>query len=74
VKIYLKDLPEGVSSGDGRVLKGDQSEGQIGFTVSYDFKPTTKQIRVVAECEERGIITELPLEMRVGDPKKKGKK
>jgi serine/threonine protein kinase len=70
VKITLKDLPDGVTSSE-TVISKNENQKEIPFTVSFGVTPVTTQIKVVAECESPRIITEYPLEMKVGEPKKK---
>ncbi len=73
VKVYLDDLPPDVTSNTPLILKANNDKGELAFTVSYDATPVTKQIKVVAECEEQGIKTVLPLQLTVIDPQKKKK-
>jgi serine/threonine-protein kinase len=65
VKVYVKDLPDGVTSNKPLVIPANNDRGEIALTVSYEATPTTKLIKVVAECEALGIITEKELKLTV---------
>jgi serine/threonine-protein kinase len=73
VKITLKDLPDGVTSTTSTIQPGGDS-GQVGFVVSFDTDPLTKEVKVVAECEADGATAEIPMTLIVKEDPQKVKK
>jgi serine/threonine-protein kinase len=74
VKVYLDRLPPGVFSAPV-TIPANNDRVELPFTVSIGTEPLTKEILLVAECEEAGARTDMPMTLIVAeDPWKLKKK
>lgn len=70
VKVWLRDLPEGVES-TPLTLPPSVETGQVKVTVSYGTEPMTKTVTLYAECPQFGASAEMPMTLVVKqDPRK----
>jgi hypothetical protein len=75
VTVYLRerDLPTGIFSAPVTIpVSTDRIE--LPFTVSIGTDPVTKDVTLVAECEEAGARAELPMTLIVAEDPVKSKK